>query len=350
MEEKKEEQNPHLKGVSGIQNMGNTCYCNATLQMLRSVPEWTAYCLGTPFDTILSHLSNETPSKKIMIAYQDVLKSIWSAYYPAYVRPIGFLSEVKQAVQNTPYEMFGMPVQNDSHEYLVYLLDQFHEALKKQVPFEPCVLAPHASPTDRMRCLAENGWNRFYSKNQSEIVRLFFGMIRKTIECTVCHTPSYQWEVFNTLKIPCEGQTFYDWIRKEVNEEFTLDEYQCDHCHKKQQAVIQSHLWRMPSHLFITLRRFHHDGTKNMIHCPYDGSPLSFEPFYAKESDDPYRQRMYEVRSVVDHHGMHSGGHYTAQYCHLLTNQWWWVDDIQSAGIPSLRASSSNYLFYFRRV
>ena len=34
-----------LKGVVGIQNMGNTCYCNSTLQLIRACPEWSAYCL-----------------------------------------------------------------------------------------------------------------------------------------------------------------------------------------------------------------------------------------------------------------------------------------------------------------
>lgn len=344
MEEKKEEPSPHLKGVSGIQNMGNTCYSNATLQMLRNVLEWTSYCLH------VSLPEKNTTSKRVFSAYQDVLQSLWSAYYPAYVRPLGFLSEVKQAVQNTPYEMFGMPIQNDSHEYLVYLLDQFHEAIKKEVPFESCIISSNATPYEKMRILAENGWNRFYSKNQSEVVRLFFGMIRKTIECTGCHSVSYQWEVFNTLKIPCEGTTFYDWIKREVNEESTIEGYQCDACHGKHTATLQSHLWKMPPHLFITLRRFQYDGTKNMSPCPYDGQPLSFDTFYAKESDDPYRQRFYEVRSVVDHHGMHNGGHYTTQYSHGMTNQWWWVDDIQSVGIPSIRMSPSNYVFYFRRV
>jgi len=28
-----------LKGVVGIQNMGNTCYCNSTLQLIRACPE-----------------------------------------------------------------------------------------------------------------------------------------------------------------------------------------------------------------------------------------------------------------------------------------------------------------------
>ena len=36
---------PRTKGVVGLQNMGNTCYANSTIQLLRAVPEWNAFVL-----------------------------------------------------------------------------------------------------------------------------------------------------------------------------------------------------------------------------------------------------------------------------------------------------------------
>ena len=121
-----------LKGVVGIQNMGNTCYCNSTLQLIRACPEWNAFCLTQNFTEQLKNVPDDNASKRILLAYQDIIKSVWSAYKPAYVRPLGFISEVRKAVRGTVYEMFGVPVPNDSHEYLVYLLDKFHEAIKTE--------------------------------------------------------------------------------------------------------------------------------------------------------------------------------------------------------------------------
>jgi ubiquitin C-terminal hydrolase len=115
--------NPEVKGVVGIQNMGNTCYANSTLQLLRACSEWDAFCLSQNFAEKLSHLPETDANRRILLAYQDILRSLWSAYAPAYVRPLGFISEVCKAVKGTVYEAFGMPVPNDSHEYLVYLLD-----------------------------------------------------------------------------------------------------------------------------------------------------------------------------------------------------------------------------------
>ncbi len=182
-----------LKGVVGIQNMGNTCYCNTTLQLIRACPEWNAFCITNNFTEQLKHIPENNTYKRILLAYQDILKSLWSAYKPAYVRPLGFISEVKKAVKDTVYEMFGRPIPNDSHEYLVYLLDCFHEALKTEHNYSEKQIPEGVSETEKMRIMAENGWNRFVSKNNSEVVKLFFGMMRKTVTCTHCNNNSYQW-------------------------------------------------------------------------------------------------------------------------------------------------------------
>jgi ubiquitin C-terminal hydrolase len=338
---------PALKGVVGIQNMGNTCYCNSTLQLIRACPEWNAFCLT-------QELSDGNTYKKILLAYQDILKSLWSAYKPAYVRPLGFISEIRKAVKGTVYEMFGAPIPNDSHEYLVYLLDNFHEAIKTETPYTEIPLDNTLSPVQQMVARADNGWARFVSKNNSEIVRLFFGMMRKTVHCIKCNNKTYQWEVFNSLKIPCEGQTFMEWVENEVKPT-DLEGYHCENCSKltpgedKTNAKIYSHIWRLPSSLFITLRRFNWDGHKNTTPCPYSGENISLAPFFAEESNHPSREWSYELRGVSDHHGSHLGGHYTAQFKHPISGEWWHFDDETAYKLEKPQFSSSNYIYYFRK-
>ena len=348
MTEEPPKKNPNWKGVVGIQNMGNTCYANSTLQLLRACPEWNAYCLTQNFAERLQHVSEENTYKRILLAYQDILKSLWSAHRPAYVRPLGFIAEVRKAVKGTVYEMFGIPVPNDSHEYLVYLLDNFHEALKTEEPAEQKPIPDDASSHDKMILLAENGWNKFLAKNTSEVVLLFFGMMRKTVHCTNCKNKSYQWEVFNSLKIPCEGQTFQDWIRNEVNDS-EIEGYHCESCKGRHLATLHSHLWKLPHSLFVTLRRFQYDGSKNMKACPYQGESLTFSEFFADESNDPSRYWTYELRGVSDHHGTHMGGHYTAQFRHPISEEWWWMDDESAREQSHPQFSSSNYIFFFRK-
>jgi ubiquitin C-terminal hydrolase len=341
-EEHKNEYPIEVKGIVGIQNMGNTCYCNATLQLIRTCPEWNYYCLTTEFNK-----SESDPNKMMLLAYQDILKSLWSAYRPAYIRPLGFISEIRKAVQGTPYEMFGGTMPNDSHEFLVYLLDHFHEALNIKLEFKDKEIPEHVSSIDRMRIMGENGWNSFVSKNNSEIVKLFFGMIRKSITCTNCNNVTYRWEVFNSLKIPCQGTTFEEWIKNEVNEESIIELYKCDFCKEKHNANIKSHIWKLPKCLFITINRFNYNGHKNMTTCPYDGNPLSFSKFFAKESEYD-NNCIYELLGISDHHGTHIGGHYTTQFKHPITGDWWLFDDQNTHQLAHPTFSSSNYILFFR--
>jgi ubiquitin C-terminal hydrolase len=339
---------PSLKGVVGIQNMGNTCYANSTLQLLRASPEWNAYCLTQNFTERLQHIPEENQYKRILLAYQDILRSLWSAYKPAYVRPLGFISEVRKAVKGTVYEMFGIPVPNDSHEYLVYLMDSFHEAMKTEETFVEKKIHEDATSHDRMIAMAETGWGKFVSKNNSEVVHLFFGMMRKTIHCTNCNNNSYQWEVFNSLKIPCEGENFHNWIQNEVKDS-EIEGYQCESCKGRHVATIHTHLWKLPHSLFITIRRFHYNGSKNMSECPYHGENITFSEFFADESNEPSRYWSYELRGVSDHHGTHMGGHYTAQFKHPISGEWWWMDDEQARQLDTPTFSSSNYIFFLRK-
>lgn len=338
-----------LKGVVGIQNMGNTCYNNTTIQLLRTSPEWNAYCLTHNFEEELKHIPDTNSPKRILVAYQDILRSLWSTYRPAYVRPLGFISEIRKAVKGTVYEMFGVPMPNDSHEFLVYLLDNFHEALKTKINYIEKSTEHVSDPIEIIRILAENGWNKYVSQNMSEIVNLFFGMMRKTIHCTNCQNNSYQWEVFNVLKVPCEGATFQEWIHNEVKET-EIEGYDCEKCKNKCLAKIYSHIWKLPSNLFLSLRRFTYDGRKNLSQCPYDGTQLQFAELFAPESNEPSAHWSYELCGVSDHHGGHLGGHYTAQFKHPLSNEWWVIDDETANRLENPHISPSNYIFLFRHV
>lgn len=321
------------KGIVGIQNIGNSCYCNSTIQLLRTCPDLNLLCLTNDFTNL-----KESTHKNILLAYQDILKSLWSASKPAYVRPLGFMNEIKKAVHGTVYQMFGVPIPNDSHEFLVYLLDNFHEAMKTETAY-------HEIHSTSMFDMATNGWNKFVSKNTSEIVQQFFGMIRKTIHCTHCENDTYQWDIFNSLKIPCEGNTFHEWIRNELTIT-DIEDYKCEKCNLHTNAKIYSHIWKLPSSLFITLRRFHPNGSKNMAHCPYTGDNITFSEFFADESDDPSKRWTYELKGISDHHGTHMGGHYNTQFKHL--NEWWKIDDEKA--IKQAPQFSSNYIFHFRHI
>ena len=327
------DQPARLKGVVGIQNMGNTCYVNTVLQLLRTCQVWNTVCLTQPISA----------DKKIVLAYKDMLVTMWSAYKPAYVRPLAFIADIKKAVENTPYVMFGQPMQNDAQEYLAYLMDQFHEEMKTD---STDVL----SEENTMEAMADRAWSLFLNKKTSEMVRIFFGMMRKTVICSNCNTQTYQWELFNMLKIPCYGgETLHDWIEKEVNEVTDIDAYQCNTCKAKYPAKKYSHIWKLPQHLFIVLDRFQGNGMKAINVCPIQ-MRLSFAHYFAQEAQQlGLHLNTYELCGIGDHHGLHiHGGHYTSQFKHPITEDWWFFNDEQSQDMYQPYFSSSAYILSYR--
>ena len=335
---------PSLNGVVGIQNVGNTCYLNSTVQILRAIPEWTAFCLNKNLAEECGE-KKDTNQAKMLLAYQDLIKTMWSTHKPAFVRPLGFIANVRTAVKGSVYEMFGMPIPNDSHEFLIYLLDNFHEAISKKVN-----TAIDTVPTTEMTELARRGWGNFIKTGHSPVVDLFFGMIRKTIECQTCKAKTYQWEVFNILKIPCEGSNFMDWIANELTVS-ELSGYACEKCSPVRcSAKMYSHIWCLPQALFIALRRFKPNGQKEMCPCPYAGETIELGKYFAEESPEQSKGWKYTLCGIVDHHGSHMGGHYNTQFKHPTSQEWWLLDDERAHKLVQPCFNGANYLFLFRQT
>ncbi len=334
----------NLKGVVGLMNLGNTCYANSVIQILRSVPELSAYILNESLES--QCIDKESVHSQIIIGFQDILKSLWSAYRPSYVRPAGFQSIITKAVRDTQYEFFGMPVPNDSHEYLVYLLDNFHEALNKHSGKR--LSSETSSENMPIKQRAQIGWNRFLELNNSIFIDMFFGMTKKTVTCNECKNKSYSWEPFNVLKIPCDGENFQEWMQNEFKDE-ELDGYNCDSCKNNNiKATINTRIWKLPKNLFVVVRRFTPDRRKNIQPCTYNGDNMNFSNIFAEESDDVSKEYVYEISGAIDHHGSHMGGHYVSQMRHPITKQWWIIDDERTYPLENPSFSAATYILLFR--
>ena len=123
-----------------------------------------------------------------------------------------------------------------------------------------------------------------------------------------------------------EGENTLEAMLKRELEPERIEEYACDKCAPtRSPATRTSTIWRLPRNLFVVLKRFNPNGSKNQAGVLYGGEQQSFEYAFATESPEVSRGYKYNLYGTVDH----MGGHYTCQAKSPLgkAGNWWLYDD-----------------------
>ncbi|XP_042191227.1 ubiquitin carboxyl-terminal hydrolase 33 [Callorhinchus milii] len=110
------------RGLTGLKNIGNTCYLNAALQALSNCPPLTMFFLDC------GGLVQTDKKPALSKSYQKLIAEIWHKNRPSYVVPTSLFQGIK-----TVNPMFRGYSQQDAQEFLRCLMDQLHEELKEQV-------------------------------------------------------------------------------------------------------------------------------------------------------------------------------------------------------------------------
>lgn len=346
---------PNTKGVVGLANMGNTCYANAALQCFRHHVELSAFFLEGRHEDYLKNRPVQTAEKTTFVrGYADLLRSLWSASRPAWVRPTGFWQATIPAAVRCGFEQFQLRAQHDSHEFLVFLMDCLHEGLAEEVAIT-IQRPPPQNDGERVLLAALEAWKAAFTKSYSPLTDICFGLSRQVCTCQKCGNQSSRFETFNMLKVQVpaaaggEPATLEKMMEEEYKEE-VIEEYACEKCKPERgPAIRKTYLWRLPRCLVLVLKRFSYDGRK--INTPVklgDIQNIQFSPWFSAESPERSRSEPYEVFAIVDHHGSMGGGHYTAQAKNPLNQKWWFLDDDRTQGMEEPFVGASTYILFLR--
>ena len=351
---------PHEdKGVTGLANMRNTCYLNASLQALRHNTEISAFFLEGRYEQWISKKPS-SPKVDLVRGYADLLRSLWSGSKPAYIRPAGFLQAMMPAARAAGFDHFLAPLQHDSHEFLVFLLDQLHEGMAEEVNIE-IRRPPPVTDRDRAVQSALEAWKGFFGKQYSPLTEMVYGLLQITMTCKQCSKKSMNWETFNCLKLPVHVQaktsdteqsppTMEDMLKENFEEE-EIEGYACEGCKPtRTTAVRTTRIWRLPRMVTVSLKRFTPDGRKihTRVAFPSPDTEIRFTDYFSADSPEPSRNQSYQLFGVVDHHGTAGGGHYTAQAKSPLTDKWHLFDDETVHAISQPHFGESTYIVFLK--
>lgn len=180
----------------GLQNLGNTCYMNSSLQCLSNTYELTKFFLEQRFKYITEmQVKNPLGTEgRLVMAYAKTLNQMWNMD-SGVVSPDMFKRILGQYAHQ--FQGYG---QHDSHECINTILDLLGEDLyrKGKKPYidmdEPEGLTEEEAAAD--------AWNRHLYRNESIITDLFHGQFKSTVTCSKCPRVSVTFDPMMTMSLP----------------------------------------------------------------------------------------------------------------------------------------------------
>lgn len=348
---------PRLKGVAGIANIGNTCYANSTLQALRHTDDLSSLMMQDRWKDIIAARQTQNHETEFVSAYADLTKCLWTSTGPGFIRPLGFWAPMERAARASGFVQFCERSPQDSHEFMMFVLDMLHEGMKQAVvttmPFQPGSSTPSSTDTTLVAKALE-AWRAAFEKSYSPLVDMFFGLYLLTTTCQGCGKKSHRFDTFNCLKGGIEGgeaHTIEASLKKEMADEI-IEGFDCPACSPaRQSAKLHRTFWKLPQYLAVSIKRFDALGHKkgNPIMAPKEN--LLFGELFSAESPEPSRSWNYTPYSIVDHHGSHFGGHYTSQAYSSILKKWFLYDDEHAHELTNGPIfGSSTYIVFLRRA
>ncbi|KAK1397246.1 Ubiquitin carboxyl-terminal hydrolase [Heracleum sosnowskyi] len=180
-------------GLTGLLNIGNTCFMNSAIQCLVHTTKFVDYFLGD----FKEDLNFENPlgrNGKLALAFGDLFRKLWSPGART-VAPNTF----KLALANFAPQFSGYS-QHDSQEFLAFLLDGLHEDLNR-VKCKPYIEVKDADNVPDNE-VADEHWRNHLARNDSIIVDVCQGQFRSKLVCPICKVVSITYDPFMYLSLP----------------------------------------------------------------------------------------------------------------------------------------------------
>jgi ubiquitin carboxyl-terminal hydrolase 4/11/15 len=164
--------------------------------------------IGNEYEKELNPSNPLAHHGKVAKAYAGLLKSIFAPQSPSSFPPREFKSTIGRFAPS-----FSGYQQQDSQEFLAFLLDGMHEDLNR-IMSKPYTEKPDS--TDEMvghpeliAKLADKHWEIYKSRNDSAVADLFGGLYQSTLICPDCQKVSITFDPFMDLTLPLPIESFW---------------------------------------------------------------------------------------------------------------------------------------------
>ena len=327
----------------GLNNIGATCYMNATLQSLSNSDKLTEYFLK-------NYKYEPNNNKKIMSnVYYNVIKDLWNrgnnnkSFSP---------NEFKEKLsQENP--LFAGIAANDSKDLINFLIERIHNELnvtKNENGMQSNNNNYEVTQNDQLdeQKMLNIFINEFKLKYNSIISDLFYGLLETKSQCQQCKYIKYNFQVYSFIEFPLERVNQYCFMTGKRNnynmymnnnKNPDVDLYECfeyynnlelmtgdnqmycNICNCNCDSLYGSLLYSAPNYLIINLNRGRGAVYECKVIFPEQLNLFNYVSFKNGNT-------VYELYAVICHIGPSSmSGHFVAYCRNRIDKKWYLYND-----------------------
>jgi ubiquitin C-terminal hydrolase len=269
-------------------------------------------------------------------------------YYELYVNKNNVVPRNMLRYFQENIKLINIFEQNDINEFLAILIDKLNQCVGKSVHITKEALLDKnrysTSDFDIQRFKMDVDWYEKHSKEYSALVPMFNGQSISQIVCGSCGKVFHNYETYMNLMLPIteNTKTLYDCFDEYFSEEIINRDcavWECSACKEKVSSRKTMKLWRNPSVLIVSLKRFTNDFRKN--NAPIDiPEQLDLSKYSLTQKTNSYR-----LQAVAYHNGSQNSGHYHAVCRH--DDKWFEYDDMDVRCFKETPEHKNGYVFFY---
>lgn len=336
-------------GITGMENIGNTCFLNSCMQVINHT-----YELNDFFDSenYKKHLKENNINTEVTIAWDELRKVMWSGN--GVVSPKKFVHIMHNIAKEKNMELFTGYSQNDMPEYFMFFIDCMHNSISRNVKMK--ISGNVVNTTDKLAVECYKLLQSMYEKEYSEILELYYGIYVNQItdikgEKSLVLKP----ESYSILNLPIidgnnVNSSLYDCLNLFVKPEI-LDGDNAwfnENTNAKEPAMKNVVFWNFPNILVIVLKRFTPDGrAKINVNVDFPIENLDLSRYVLGYNPKSY---VYDLFGICNHAGNTNGGHYSTFVKHA-SNKWIHFNDniIEMVDNTSKMITPMAYCLFYRK-
>ena len=334
------------KGLSGLANLGNTCFINSCMQVLSHTYELNIFL---DQENYKKKLKNKCDSA-LLIEWDNLRKMLWNDN--CIISPGKFIKIVQKVAELKDREIFTGYSQNDVSEFLLFIIDCFHNSLSREIKMT--ISGSPQNNTDELAVKCFDMIKNMYTKDYSEIWNIFYGVhISEIISLETDEQLQVTPEPYFMIDLPIPQNNksiqLIDCFELYVEGEKLEGEnaWFNEKTGKKENIRKRIQFWSFPNILVIDLKRFNSKNQKNQVLVSFPLDNLDLSKYVIGYKKNTY---VYELYGVCNHSGGVLGGHYTA-YVKNANGKWYHFNDtnVSEVGLVDSIISPKAYCLFYKK-